>query len=64
LGRADRHSKTGLNFVPYRGTAPAVQDLVAGQIDLLFAPPDVRAGRSSAGLQPSSRYQGIERMLQ
>jgi tripartite-type tricarboxylate transporter receptor subunit TctC len=31
---------TKLNFVPYRGTAPAVQDLVAGQIDLLFAPPD------------------------
>ncbi len=29
-----------LNFVPYRGTGPAVQDLVAGQIDLLFAPPD------------------------
>jgi tripartite-type tricarboxylate transporter receptor subunit TctC len=32
---------TKLNLVPYRGTAPAVQDLVAGQIDLLFAPPDV-----------------------
>jgi tripartite-type tricarboxylate transporter receptor subunit TctC len=28
-------------FVPYRGGAPAMQDLVAGQIDLLFANLDV-----------------------
>jgi tripartite-type tricarboxylate transporter receptor subunit TctC len=30
--------ETGTQFtlVPYRGTAPAIQDLVAGQIDLLF----------------------------
>ena len=30
--------ETGTNFtlVPYRGTAPAMQDLVAGQIDLLL----------------------------
>jgi tripartite-type tricarboxylate transporter receptor subunit TctC len=27
--------KTPLNFVPYRGTGPALQDLVAGQIDLI-----------------------------
>src|SRR5258708_13221700 len=25
-----------LQFVPYRGTPPAMQDLVAGQIDLIF----------------------------
>ena len=33
--------QTGTKFtlVPYRGAAPAVQDLVAGQIDLLFALP-------------------------
>jgi tripartite-type tricarboxylate transporter receptor subunit TctC len=31
---------TKITLVPYRGAAPAVQDLVAGQIDLLFAPPD------------------------
>jgi tripartite-type tricarboxylate transporter receptor subunit TctC len=46
--------ETGTQFgtVPYRGAAPAVQDLVAGQIDLLFAPPDqlplARAGRIKA----------------
>ncbi len=38
------------NFVPYRGGAPAVQDLVSGQVDLMFiqatdAVPYVRAGR-------------------
>lgn len=27
---------TRLQFVPYRGAAPAMQDLVAGQIDLMF----------------------------
>jgi tripartite-type tricarboxylate transporter receptor subunit TctC len=27
--------KTQFNFVPYRGTGPALQDLVAGQIDLI-----------------------------
>ena len=33
--------ETGTNFalVPYRGTAPAMQDLVAGQIDLLIDTP-------------------------
>jgi tripartite-type tricarboxylate transporter receptor subunit TctC len=43
---------TGTRFqlVPYRGNAPATQDLIAGRIDLLFdspatALPNVRAGR-------------------
>jgi tripartite-type tricarboxylate transporter receptor subunit TctC len=41
---------TRFQFVPYRGAAPAVQDLVAGQIDMMFASttntlPQVRAGR-------------------
>jgi tripartite-type tricarboxylate transporter receptor subunit TctC len=40
---------THLAFVPYRGTAPAMQDLVAGQIDLMISDPvtsmpQVRAG--------------------
>jgi tripartite-type tricarboxylate transporter receptor subunit TctC len=45
---------TGTQFtlVPYRGLAPAIQDLVAGQIDLLFggsdALPLVRAGSIKA----------------
>jgi tripartite-type tricarboxylate transporter receptor subunit TctC len=29
-----------LNLIPYRGGAPAMQDLVAGQIDLMFVAPD------------------------
>ena len=38
-----------LQFVPYRGTAPAMQDLVAGQIDMMISDPvtsmpQVRAG--------------------
>jgi tripartite-type tricarboxylate transporter receptor subunit TctC len=41
-----------LTFVPYRGAAPAMQDLVAGQIDLLFLSseslPLVRAGSIKA----------------
>jgi tripartite-type tricarboxylate transporter receptor subunit TctC len=41
-----------LTLVPYRGGAPAVQDLVAGQIDLFFGTPDflslVRAGSIKA----------------
>jgi len=40
---------TKFQFVPYRGAGPATQDLVAGQIDLMFdqfanALPQVRAG--------------------
>jgi hypothetical protein len=44
--------ETGTHFrsVPYRGSAPAMQDLVSGQIDILFdtvllAVPQMRAGR-------------------
>ena len=32
----EKETKTRLNLVPYRGTAPRVQDLVAAQIDLSF----------------------------
>ncbi len=44
---------TRFQFVPYRGAAPAMKDLLAGQIDLLFdqasnALPHVRAGRIRA----------------
>lgn len=39
--------------IPYRGTAPAIQDVIAGQVDLMFAPvvntlPHVRSGRLRA----------------
>ena len=47
-----KETATQFTFVPYRGEAPAIQDLVAGQIDLLFAVSDalslVRAGSIKA----------------
>jgi tripartite-type tricarboxylate transporter receptor subunit TctC len=47
-----KESGTQLTLVPYRGTAPAMQDLVAGQIDLFFSLPIqlplVRAGSIKA----------------
>jgi tripartite-type tricarboxylate transporter receptor subunit TctC len=44
---------TRLSFVPYRGTGPALQDLIAGQIDLMFdqssnSLPHVREGKIKA----------------
>src|SRR3954470_450103 len=44
---------THFQFVPYRGSGPALQDLVAGQIDLMFdqvanAMPQARAGKIKA----------------
>jgi tripartite-type tricarboxylate transporter receptor subunit TctC len=48
------HKETGTDFslVPYRGIAPAMQDLAAGQIDLLIGTPDqlplMRAGSIKA----------------
>jgi tripartite-type tricarboxylate transporter receptor subunit TctC len=43
-----KETRTQFTLVPYRGGAPALQDLAAGQIELLFGTPDalpqVRAG--------------------
>jgi tripartite-type tricarboxylate transporter receptor subunit TctC len=36
---------TRVQFIPYRGSAPAVQDMLAGQIDMMFTFP-------AAGLRP------------
>jgi tripartite-type tricarboxylate transporter receptor subunit TctC len=46
-------SGTSFEFVPYRGAAPAMQDLIGGQIDLMFdqvsnSLPQVRAGNIKA----------------
>jgi tripartite-type tricarboxylate transporter receptor subunit TctC len=46
-------SGTSFAFVPYRGAAPAMQDLIAGNIDLMFdqvsnSLPQVRAGNIKA----------------
>src|SRR6266566_5489879 len=47
-----KQTETKFTLVPYRGSAPAMQDLVAGQIDLLLSTPDalplVRAGSIKA----------------
>ncbi len=53
---------TSVQFIPYRGAGPAMQDLVAGQVDLLVvqaaaALPQVRAGtiKAIANLSPPAR---------
>jgi tripartite-type tricarboxylate transporter receptor subunit TctC len=47
-----RETKTQFTLVPYRGTAPTMEDLIAGQIDLSFNTPDqlplIRAGSIKA----------------
>jgi len=48
-----KETRTRFQFVPYRGAAPAMQDLIAGQIDLMFdqalnSLPHVRAGKIKA----------------
>jgi tripartite-type tricarboxylate transporter receptor subunit TctC len=48
-----KETGTRFQFVPYRGLAPAMQDLVAGQIDMIFdnpatSLPQVRAGNIKA----------------
>ena len=42
-------SVTKLQFVPYRGTAPAMQDLVAGQIDLVISDPVTSVPQARGG---------------
>jgi tripartite-type tricarboxylate transporter receptor subunit TctC len=48
----ERETKTQLTLVPYRGMAPTMEDLIAGQIDLSFNTPDqlslMRAGSIKA----------------
>jgi tripartite-type tricarboxylate transporter receptor subunit TctC len=51
--RFQKETHTSYQFVPYRGVGPAMQDLIAGQIDLEIDPssnflPQVRAGSIKA----------------
>ena len=45
-----KETGTRFEFVPYRGGAPALQDLVAGQIDLLIIVPSTSLPQVRAGL--------------
>jgi tripartite-type tricarboxylate transporter receptor subunit TctC len=40
---------TRFQFVPYRGGGPAVQDLVAGQIDIMFESPTITLPQARSG---------------
>ena len=42
-------TNTRLQFVPYRGTGPAMQDLVAGQIDMMISDPITAMPQARAG---------------
>jgi tripartite-type tricarboxylate transporter receptor subunit TctC len=44
-----RETGTRFQFVPYRGAAPAIQDLVAGQIDMVMSDPVVALPQVRAG---------------
>jgi tripartite-type tricarboxylate transporter receptor subunit TctC len=44
-----REAGTRFQFVPYRGIAPAIQDLVAGQIDLAISDPVAALPQVNAG---------------
>jgi tripartite-type tricarboxylate transporter receptor subunit TctC len=44
-----KETETCVQSVPYRGVAPAMQDLVAGQIDLMFADTEVSLPQLRAG---------------
>jgi tripartite-type tricarboxylate transporter receptor subunit TctC len=44
-----REAGTRFQFVPYRGASPAIQDLVAGQIDLAIIDPVVTLPQVRAG---------------
>jgi tripartite-type tricarboxylate transporter receptor subunit TctC len=54
-----RETRTQITLVPYRGASPAMQDLVAGQIDLFLDPPPslalMRAGSIKAYAVTSDR---------
>jgi tripartite-type tricarboxylate transporter receptor subunit TctC len=58
-----RETGTQMTFVPYRGVAPAMQDLLAGQIDLLFSGPEqlplVRARKRQSLCGVKRRASGV-----
>src|SRR6266540_5420601 len=63
-----KETGTRFTFVPYRGGGPAMQDLVAGQIDLMIiqaavALPQIRAGTIKAyAVTAKSRFAAVPDM--
>jgi tripartite-type tricarboxylate transporter receptor subunit TctC len=63
-----RRTGTFITHIPYRGSAPALQDVIAGQVPLMFdsiasAGPHIRAGKVKAlgiaGLQRADALPGV-----
>ncbi|WP_149537615.1 Bug family tripartite tricarboxylate transporter substrate binding protein [Siccirubricoccus phaeus] len=52
---------TKLQHVPYRGTAPALTDLVAGRVDVMFTTLAAASGQVRAGLLRILAYTGDDR---
>jgi tripartite-type tricarboxylate transporter receptor subunit TctC len=66
-------AQVDLRHVPYRGSAPALNDLMSGQIDMMFANalsvlPQVQAGRLKAlaitSAEPNASAPGVPTMIQ
>lgn len=55
-------SKTSIVHVPYKGTAPALTDVVAGQIDLMFADLAVIQPHAAAGKLRAIAVTGAKRL--
>jgi tripartite-type tricarboxylate transporter receptor subunit TctC len=53
---------TRVQFVPYRGSAPAIQDMLAGQIDMIFGSPVVTLPQIQAGRLKAYAVMGPSRL--
>src|ERR1700742_133217 len=55
-------TKTQINHVPYRGTAPAITDVVAGVVDLMLTGPPAAKAMSAAGKLRLLAVTSLQRM--
>jgi tripartite-type tricarboxylate transporter receptor subunit TctC len=56
-------TRTSFQLVPYRGNAPATQDLIAGRLDMLFDSPATGLPQVRAGLAKAYAVTGKSRLL-